>query len=61
MADGGGGVGGGGKIILSNDPLCHAHSHPPAHNIRIILDSESCAKKENGDSVRAQCFMFFAI
>ena len=38
---GAGGVKRGGvgfKIILSNDTLNHAHSHPPSHNIRNILD-----------------------
>ena len=39
-----GGVGWGGvKIIISNDTLSHAHSHPPSHNIGKILDEESFA------------------
>ena len=36
-----GGVGWGGvKLILSNDTLRHAHSHPPSHNISNILDGK---------------------
>ena len=39
-----GGVGWGGvKIIISNDTLGHAHSHPPSHNIGKILDGDSLA------------------
>ena len=34
-----GGVGlGGVKLIISNDTLSHAHSHPPSHNISKIFD-----------------------
>ena len=31
------------KIILSNDIMSHADSHPPSHNVGNMLDGISCA------------------
>jgi hypothetical protein len=48
-----GGVGWGGvKIIMSNDIMCHAHSHPPSHIISNILDREYCRARRREQPFR---------
>ena len=60
-----GGVGWGGvKIIISNDTLGHAHSHPLSHNIGKILDEESLATSKESKCIttpryqKHRCIMY---
>jgi hypothetical protein len=54
-----GGVGWGGvKIISSNDIMCHAHSHPPSHNIRNIFDWARMRKQKITPAGSPQTLLF---
>ena len=50
---------GGVPLLLSNSTLSHAHSHPSSHNIRNILDRETCANKNNPSVKPEKCVLLF--